>query len=193
MWVWAVVAFGGHPAMANLIVNGDFEGGDAPWVFVDFAFREAGGNPGQCVRLESNGVATSDPTASQTVAGLTTGQSYTLSWDWRPRINFSGSGNGPSFGVFLDTQAFANALFLGTKLTTPYLTSSAVFTATAATHTFIFAGELDGRSNGAGTTDVSYKLDNVALNANAAVVPEPGTLAGLAGGLLVLARRRRVT
>lgn len=191
-------------ASANLITNGDFEAcsGLAPlnatlttcgWTFANQAGAEAGGNPGKAVRLETAGSPTLDPTAQQTVTGLSAGVQYLLSWDRQVRFNFGGTG--PSFGVFLDTQTFGSALFLlpsGT-INLTYLTEQVLFTASSTTHTFIFAGELDSRTNGAsGSTDVSHRIDNVSL-VQSTSVPEPGTLAlfglGLAG--LGFARRKR--
>ncbi len=194
-------------AGANLIVNGDFEactGGLAPapgtlsdcgWTFANNAGGETGGNPGRAVRLETGGSPTLDPTAQQTVAGLMIGTQYTLSWQREVRFNFSGAANGPSFGVFLDSQTFATALFLlpTGQIDLNYVSESVMFTATATSHTFIFAGELDGRTNGAGTTDVSHRLDNVSLLAATSTIPEPGILGLFGGGLIVFGtvRRRR--
>ena len=206
----ALAAFGiGQRASANLIVNGDFEscsttlapnGGtlsQCGWTFANSAGPEAGGNPGLGVRLESTGNGTFDPTAQQSVGGLTVGANYILSWDREVRFNFgSTASNGPSFGVFLDNQTLADALFLlptGT-LNFTYQPEQVVFTATATTHIFIFAGELDARSNGAGRTDVSHRLDNVSLLATT-VLPEPGALAMLGLGLIGLGvtRRKRIS
>ncbi len=154
---------------ASLITDGDFEAfspayasppsilslGD--WRFDNYAGIDTGfpGNPGRAVRLESNGLATTDPTARQTVSGLVVGATYSLSWDYEVRFNFAGTGaNGPSFGVFLDNQTAGNALFLDDSLPSTYVSQSVSFVATNAVHTIIFAGELDGRTNGAGRTDV---------------------------------------
>lgn len=187
-------------ARANLILNGDFEvypaffanpgspitnGG---WTFAEFAgVLDTGGNPDNASRLESNGLTTTDPTITQTVPGLNVGTNYTLSWDLALRINTSGAGTGRSFGVFLDSQTFGNALFLSEHLSLTYVSQSVQFTATAPSHTVIFAGELDNRTNGGvGNTDVSYRIDNIALIA----LPEPAALMLLgAGSLLMLVRR----
>ena len=168
--------------MANLIQNGDFENCDTTlstdttthstggWTFAHYAGVNDStsgylGNPGQFVRLEGNGLSTSDPTATQTVSNLTVGASYRLSWDLALRINFRESGTGRSFGVFLDQQSYTNALYIGERLSSAYTNCSVDFVATATTHSFIFAGELDNRSNGGvGITDVSYLLDNVDLS-----------------------------
>ncbi|KXK11850.1 MAG: hypothetical protein UZ18_ATM001002199 [Armatimonadetes bacterium OLB18] len=184
----------------NLVLNGDFEalsiGNSVPgtpkveggWIFENYCGVETNGNPGKSSRLESNGSTSFDPTASQTVSGLQIGETYTIAWDWKLRVNYSGSGTGRSFGVFLDDQTYAGALFFGERLVATYVRSSVSFTATSTSHTVIFAGELDNRTNGgAGNTDVSYNLDNVELSA----VPEPTSLIGLAWGALALRFRKK--
>ena len=112
-------------AQTSLIPDGTFEGLStglsAPgtpvtiggWTFENYAGIVANGgqgfygNPGQFVRLESNGSPTNDPTATRTASGLTVGAMYILSWDFALRIPYSGGANGPSFGVFRDSQTFA--------------------------------------------------------------------------------------
>lgn len=169
-----------NTAMANLIQSGGFEECDTTlssvgnihvtggWTFDNFAGVNLpggghAGNPNKYCRLESSGLTTSDPTASQTIEGLTVGDTYTLSWDLDLRVNTTGA-NGRSFGVFLDQQTFAHALFIGEQLTNGYIRNTVNFVATTTTHTIIFAAELDNRSNGGmGAADVSYNLDNVEL------------------------------
>jgi hypothetical protein len=173
---------------ANVILDGGFDGlstaatGVGPvvhgaWTFWNDAAVVAGfGNPGNVVRLESGGSAATDPVIAQTVAGLTVGASYLLEWDLALKVPFSGVGTGRSFGVFLDSQSYLTALFIGEYLSAIYTTQSASFVATSTSHTILFAGELDGRSNGlsgaVARTDVSYWLDNVSLESNS--VPEGG-------------------
>jgi MYXO-CTERM domain-containing protein len=74
------------------------------------------------------------------------------------------------------------------------------FVASAMSHTFIFGGELDGRSNGVigSDTDVAYNIDNVCLDVVgtscggvAAGAPEPPGLALLALALAAFVRYRR--
>lgn len=86
----------------NLVLNGDFEalsiGNSVPgtpkveggWIFENYCGVETNGNPGKSSRLESNGSTSFDPTASQTVSGLQIGETYTIAWDWKLRVNYSG-------------------------------------------------------------------------------------------------------
>ncbi|MDA0835528.1 MAG: PEP-CTERM sorting domain-containing protein [Planctomycetota bacterium] len=186
--------FGDQVARANLIINGDFE------IFTPFATPNLGtivsggwvfknqsgvvgtdGNPGQYARLESLGSPSNDPSIEQAVTGLTIGHTYTVSWDLALRVNFEGAGTGRSFGVFLDNFAFGNALLFDEYLNDEvYKSDSVNFIATSTSHTLIFAGELDSRTNGGvGDTDVSYRIDNIALTS---AVPEPSTIALLLTG-----------
>ncbi len=131
---------------------------------------------------------------------MSVGETYRLAWDLDLRTDFSGlSRNGPSFGIFLDNQTFVDALFVGEQLVDGYVSHFLHFVATATEHTLIFAGELDGRSNDAGRTDVSYNVDNICLDTVGGAcggvleaVPEPASLSLLALGFLglVLSRRR---
>ena len=181
---FAVVVVNTGQVNGSTIVNGDFEATplgmgwsltnmaavNAPGVHPPIGFRT--GNPGNFVRLNDVGLPYNDPTASQTVSGLAVGTPYRLSWDIAMIDNHAGSfANGPSFGVFLDTQTSENVLFLGGTLSSQYIQQSTTFVPTSTTHTVIFAGELDVRTNGASTTDVAYDLDNVSLT----LVPEPST------------------
>lgn len=169
------------------------------WTFANHAGIETGFGTAanKAVRLESGGTATYDPTLSREVTGLSIGTVYHLAWDWALKVNYGGTGGtGRSFGVFLDSQTFDNSLFLGERLIASFTRTTVDFVATATSHTVIFAGELDSRSNGlTGTgsrTDVSYWLDNVELSGLIAA-PEPGTLAlfALGGAMLLPSARRR--
>ncbi|MEL6109836.1 MAG: PEP-CTERM sorting domain-containing protein [Planctomycetota bacterium] len=203
------VLFVASRAQGGFITNGDFETAVPPngtgggWTSSGVNFGgwfATGGNPAGHMLLNLNGVANQDPTVQQTVSGLTIGQQYTLSFDYALHVNSSGA-NGNSFGVFLDTQAdplaldASNAIFIGENLSTSYVTESVSFVATNSTHELFFAGELDDRTNGGlGTSDVSYRLDNVSLVTSVSAVPEPGgMLVFVAGCLSVSLRRRRET
>ena len=190
------ISDGDFEALPNFVspASGSTVAGD--WVFSNNA-RVLGsvGNPGKVAALEAGGLSTSDPTIAQLITGLTPGATYDVFWDLAMNIDYGGqSVNGPSFGVFLDTQTFGSALFLGQHLSASYAGLSTSFVATTSSHTLIFAGELDGRSNGAGRTDVSYYIDNISLSASSAV-PEPSSCTVMLFGAAILIsgslRRRR--
>lgn len=191
------------PSHAGLIINGDFElavpqnGTGNGWTSsgVDFGgWSGSNGNPGGHMLLNLNGVANRDPTVQQTVSGLTIGQQYTLSFDYALHVSISP--NGSTFGVFLDTQVDPSALdnskaiFLGENLSFTYVTETVNFVATSTTHELFFSAELDNRTNGGiGNSDVSYRLDNVTLNAS--TVPEPSSAFALGLPIAMLIARRR--
>lgn len=189
---------------AGVILNGDFQnisplvaspgspvttGG---WTFENHGGVEVSGS-NNFARLETFGLATSDPTIAQTVTGLSIGSVYSLSWDLANRSNSSGAGTGRSFGIFLDSQIFAKALKFDEYLLPTFKTDSLNFVATSVTHKLIFAGELDNRTNGGvGNTDVGYRIDNIQLNLKVTAVPEPMSMLIFSTmGLAAFAQRRR--
>ncbi len=202
--VCAVLGAAASTASAASITNGDFEtyapfyaspgspitsGG---WTFEEYAgVVGTVGNPGNAVRLESNGLATTDPRILQTVSTLVIGQAYRVTWDLALRVAI-GSGNGRSFGVFLDTQTYGTALVLDEHLSTMYESQFVDFVATSTSHTLIFAGELDSRTNGLpGRTDISYNIDNIAIATTPIPEPSSATLLGLGLAAFGAGRRRR--
>jgi len=189
-------------AQADLITNGNFNvtPTGSGWVLSNacagldgymWTSAHSDAAHGAYVRLNECGNSGSDPTASQTVSGLTVGARYEVKWDMMLYEIASGFGTGKSFGLFLGNDATGQQLLV-TELSGLYAwqTFTASFIATSTTQKLTFAGELDARTLGGPgrTTDVSYGIDNVSLN----TVPEPASLA-LAAVAAVgagLARRR---
>jgi|SRR5689334_1292111 len=164
------------PLHAQLITNGTLNTNANGWALGggcgDEVWDGANGNPPGSIRLNACGESDSDPAAAQTLSGLTVGVTYTIRVDVHLHANASGGGSGKSFGVFLDAEP-GNPLLLTEFLDGNWHTVSVAFTATSASHTVIFAGELDARTPGGPgiTTDVSYFIDNISVNAPAAIVP----------------------
>jgi hypothetical protein len=189
----AAVCFSGAASAApTLITNGGFDGNADGWTLsggcAAAGYNSAGNGTG-AVTMNACGEANTDPSVGQIVSGLNVGQTYKLSWDERLEENYSGSGSGKSFGVFLG-QDGGSALVTNEYLNTTWATMTTMFVATATSQLITFASELDQRTNGVALrTDVSYAVDNVSLTA----VPEPASLAlvglGLAG--LFAGRRKR--
>jgi hypothetical protein len=165
---WALLAIARlATAQGNLVVNGDFASNANGWTITDtpggFGYSSVVGNPGGGVLLDNVTPSTlSDPTARQTINGLTTGTTYLLSGDYQPgKLRGSGLPAGPSFGVaingdFLFTTA-APQDFLWRHF-------SVFHTASSATAVLSLSSQIDG-------TGLSYAIDNIALQA----VPEPST------------------
>jgi hypothetical protein len=173
---------------AGLVTNGNFESGctgnDAPgWTAanVDSAggCRTTGGNPNGSFILNSNGLTT-DPTISQTLAGLVFGQTYIITIDYKTEF----ATNGPftnAAGVEIDGHLFQFNLFEDQnwrKFST----------------TFVYGGSstvlmLTGERNG---SDIAPRVDNVDVNAVTGDVPEPGTFALIGLGAFGIGVLRRL-
>lgn len=178
-------------ANANLIQNGTFDTDASGWILggtgvTPATFEFTRGNPSGSVLINAAGEVGSDPTAAQTVSGLTIGATYILQWDeiWQgcgPPV-CGGSGFGKTFGVFLDNEP-GNPIALNEFLDANWHTLTQTFVATATGQTIIFAAELDTRTPGVSVnSDISYYIDNVSLNP----VPEPETYATMLAGLGLL-------
>ena len=156
------------PLHAQSVTNGTLDTDATGWLFNsacgDAVWDGGAGNPPGAIRLNSCGEPNSDPTAAQTVNGLTIGNTYTIHVDVQLHANSSGGGTGKTFGVFLDGEP-ANPLLLTEFLDGSWHSVAVPFTATATSHTIIFAAELDGRTPGGPgiATDVSYYIDNISL------------------------------
>jgi hypothetical protein len=193
-------------AQANLITNGSFDvtPTGSGWTLSNacagldsYMWTSVHSNAahGSYVRLNECGNSASDPTARQTISGLTVGATYEVTWDMMLYEAASGSGTGKSFGLFLGNDATGQQLLL-TELSTLYAwqTFTATFVATSTTQTLTFAGELDARTPGGPghATDLSYGIDNVSLT-QVSNVPEPASLALAAVAIagVGVARRRK--
>ena len=191
----------------QLIINGTLNTDASGWTLGggcgDEQWDGANGNPPGSIRLNACGEPDSDPTASQTIGGLTVGATYIIQVDVHLHVPASGSGTGKSFGIFLNSEP-ATPLLLTEFLDGNWHTVRTNFTATSASATIIFAAELDARTPGGPgiTTDVSYFIDNISVTQATApgAVPTLSAYTLLALGmvlsacaLLVLRRRRGST
>jgi hypothetical protein len=152
----------------NLVINGSFSGNANSWTITNtpggFGYHSAVGNPPGGVQLDNVFPSPpSDPTASQTISGLTPGVVYLVSGDYR-RVKVRGSGlptDQPSFGVAIDGD------FLFTTLDPGFLDwrhFSFPYTASSTTVLLSVSSQLNG-------TGFSYDIDNIAMQA----APQPPT------------------
>jgi hypothetical protein len=192
----SVMLLAAATASANLVINGTFTTDATGWVLsvnggCSPGFDSGIGNPAGSVLLNACGAPTSDPTAAQTLSGLTVGQQYDIQADLLLHANLGG-GTGKSFGIYLDNQP-GSPILLTEFLDSNWHTVSTSFTATLTSHTIIFAAETDTRTPGqTASTDVSYYLDNVVIDAAVTRgVPEPAMVWLVGGGVGMLAFRRR--
>jgi hypothetical protein len=155
-------------AQSTLITNGTLDTDASGWTLlggcVPSVWDATNGNPPGSILMNSCGEPGSDPTAAQTVSGLTIGTTYTIKVDVHLHVAASGSGTGKSFGIFLNTQP-GNPIFFAEFLDSSWHTVTTTFVATSTSATIIFAAELDARTPGGpgSTTDVSYYIDNISL------------------------------
>src|SRR6476661_1999443 len=144
----------GVTSTVERFTNGDFTSNANGWTpaVIDGSggWRSTNGNPGGMFILNDSGQAGSDPSLSQTVSGLTVGANYIIRGDYR--AYYTNNVGTTAFAIDINgTQA--------TTLTSPGQTWTAFsysFTATAASQTIRFRGEING-------SDVDIAIDNLSL------------------------------
>ena len=171
-------------AQGNLVVNGGFEtlisGKPFGWAITNSSLVL--GNPGWAVSLDNTTPSLNAiPMATQTISGLVSGNSYTVSGQYQQGKNRLGnSSTNLSFGVAV------NGIFLyqtaALNNTSTWYNFNFSYTATSSSALLSLSSQLNG-------TGYSYAIDNIFVVSN---VPEPTTLAlfGLGGGLLVTICKR---
>jgi opacity protein-like surface antigen len=151
-------------AQGNLVVNGGFDAGTSGWTLTNGAFGDfKAGNPVPC--LQFGNTPSSNPSASQTINGLSIDTEYVVSGDYE---NFSGN----NFGVAM------NGIFLfqdSSSGNENWQKFSFFYTATSTSVDLSLSAIMNG--------GIIIRLDNIAMYP----VPEPSTetLLGL-GGILLL-------
>lgn len=176
---------------ANLVTNGTFDTNCLGWATVntDGSFCQVGagqtlgpGNPGGWVSL--NNAPNPIPMMSQVISGLAVGTQYILTWDMQSAFHCCGNPSQPGVSVAIDGNTYLftvhNSDVWGA---TPMF--SRTFTYTGASNLLVFSTQLNG-------TDQDAGFDNIAINAVAAGVPEPGSWMLVAAGITALLFRRRV-
>jgi hypothetical protein len=161
------------------IDNGGFEqyGAYWNWYNVDYAGGFYGnGLPGLAFVLNAGGEYYSDPTLYQTVTGLTVGQKYTLSGNYRWYHTSSGSPVN-AFTVSVDNLASEDF-----DLSDQWGTFSLNFTAASTSHTVYLMGERYG-------SDYSTEVDNISLKRSTGVPESPAIILALIGGISTLSGR----
>jgi len=171
-------------AQGNLVVNGGFDTDSSGWILTNISVSEGGGyhatfgNPPGSVLLYNPSLP-EDPTASQIINGLTPGDIYIVSGNYR------GGGKNVtdnSFGVALD----GIFLFETAAPADFFSWHSFSFDYTAASTSALLS--LEAQING---TDDSYTIDNISMEA----VPEPSSLCligigGIASATLLINRKK---
>jgi hypothetical protein len=148
-------------AQGNLVVNGSFSGSANGWQIINiaggFGYSSIGGNPGGCVSLDTvPPSASTDPTASQTINGLTPGITYAVSGQYMMgKDRGGGSSTDTSFGVAIGGLSMFEAVAPGNQ---NWQSFSFPYTATSPSAVLSLSSEMHG-------TGVSYLIDNIAVQA----------------------------
>jgi len=159
-------------AQGNLVVNGGFNGATG-WVITNGAFYQSiQGNPDGCVVLDSvSPSASTDPSATQTVTGLTPGAAYAVSGQYAiSKDRGSGPYTNTSFGMTIGGSVMFEAL---APTNMAWRTFAFSYTATSPTATITLSSQING-------TGQSYYIDNVAVQ------PFPSLAGTLVGTNMVL-------
>lgn len=162
----------GCPGDTGAIVNGCFElpvstSPSNGWSFANQdgsgGWRATGGNPDGYFILNEGGAAGTDPTVSQVVSGLTVGQPYRLTGDYRGiYTSFGDPGKQDAFAVRVEPQPSDHASTVVLALPRPapdpdaWTAFQVDFTPTASDVTITFEAERNG-------DDSSFAIDNIAL------------------------------
>jgi hypothetical protein len=176
------------PASAGLVTNGTFDGGScaswtaSPTPFNTHFFNECsatGGNPGGFAILNDNPAVPVQ--MSQTIAGLSIGIQYHLTWDMEDVYNCCASGVVPGTGASIDGNLWEFVVPDGQS----WQSYSETFTYTGGSNVLVFSAQRNG-------TDTDAGFDNIQLTALSA--PEPSTLplVVLAGIALFGMRKHRM-
>jgi hypothetical protein len=177
------------PAMADLVTNGSFTGGSsADWTASPTPFNTSGYNQvtTSCGTEPSCAVLNDGPnvllTMTQTISGLVNGTTYDLTWDMKSYYTCCGSSTTAGAGAGIDGQQWLYILDNNPN----WASFSDTFTYDGGSDVLTFYAQANG-------TDEDAAFTNIALNAEAPVVPEPSSLVLMATALLgagFVARKR---
>ncbi|NDP23103.1 MAG: hypothetical protein GZ091_18785, partial [Paludibacter sp.] len=139
----------------ELIKNGDFSANTNEWILSgnDFAggFKNEGGTNGGFFIVNAGGDPFSDPSISQEIRGLTVGETYTITGDYRSFYGNYVIGQ-LTFGVDVDGVQIVELPNPGTTWTN----FSTTFIASSISQTIRFRSEING-------TDVEMAIDNISI------------------------------